>query len=111
MPALVPLLCATEQIATSGRNSWLQGVLYEDWPLWEKYVRAFDRALLIALADGNHGSTGVEVALSCVGLLWGVVALAYFTSTMVSLVTSLNQVNMVASWLSPCPMNAELPTS
>ena len=54
-------------------------------------MRAFNRALLIVVGDGLHGDTHAEIAISTLGLLGGTAALAYFTSTMVTLVTSLNQ--------------------
>lgn len=92
LSVLTSMFCVRPtQMAIHGRTSWLYDEGYETWPTWERYVRAFDRALLISLADGNHGSTPEEIALSALGLLCGVVALAYFTSTMVTLVTSLSQ--------------------
>jgi len=67
-----------------------------DWPHWAQYARAFDRAMLIFIGEGAHGETHIEVLYSCFGLLMGTVFLAYFTSTMVTLVTLLNQAEEAA---------------
>ena len=55
-----------------------------------RYVHACDRGLLIIHGEGDHGDTHEEVAIGFVGLLGGTVFLAYFTSTMVQLVSNLN---------------------
>ena len=68
---------------------------------WARYVRAFDRALLIMVGEGNHGETHEEIAISAGGLLVGTAFLAYFTSTLVSLVTSLNQVEAHSNLAGP----------
>jgi len=64
--------------------------------MWARYVRSFDRALLIMVGEGYHGTTHAEIAISCVGLLIGTAFIAYFTSTLVSIVTSLNQAEEAA---------------
>eukprot|EP00324_Dicrateria_rotunda_P001380 CAMPEP_0206166166 /NCGR_PEP_ID=MMETSP1474-20131121/23088_1 /ASSEMBLY_ACC=CAM_ASM_001110 /TAXON_ID=97495 /ORGANISM="Imantonia sp., Strain RCC918" /LENGTH=692 /DNA_ID=CAMNT_0053570009 /DNA_START=131 /DNA_END=2209 /DNA_ORIENTATION=- len=66
------------------------------WPNYARYARAFDRAMLIFIGEGVHGETHLEVLYSCLGLLLGTVFLAYFTSTMVTLVTLLNQAEEAA---------------
>ena len=43
--------------------------------------------------QGEHGETHEEIGLSFAGLLCGTAFLAYCTSSIVSLVTSLNQVH------------------
>lgn len=58
--------------------------------------------MLIFIGEGVHGETHLEVLYSCLGLLLGTVFLAYFTSTMVTLVTLLNQVRAVVPWNARC---------
>eukprot|EP00966_Prymnesium_polylepis_P021110 485655-Prymnesium_polylepis.1 len=62
-------------------------------------IRSFDRTLLIVVGEGDHGESGEEIALATAGLLCGTVILAYFTSTMVSLVGSarLDSIHPLAS--------------
>ena len=56
------------QLQAAGRSSWLtyaaseaEGVEPADWPMWEKYVRAFDRGFLVVLGEGQRGQTREEV--------------------------------------------------
>jgi len=65
-----------------------------DHPMWARYARAFDRALLTVLADGvnNQRLTNTEVLLSLLGLLAGTAFLAYVTSTVVEVIRGMNQV-------------------
>ena len=92
------LFLVGRQMADDGQRSWVHpDVLttaepYTQWALWVKYMRSLNRALLIVVGEGAHGETHEEIAISTVGLLGGTVCMAYFTSTMVNLVTSLNQV-------------------
>ena len=81
-----------------GRPSWVhdaaeaasaQGVEWP-WPLWARYMRSFDRGLLTVLGEGLRGEAHEEVALALTGLMGGTVWLAYFTSTLVQLVTTIN---------------------
>ena len=80
-----------------GRTTWLSlddggSSSWADWPWWARYARALEHALLIVMNNGvPDGVTHEEVVLGLVGLLGGIVWLAYFTSTMVHLVTTLNQ--------------------
>jgi CRP-like cAMP-binding protein len=59
-------------------------------PLWARYVRSFDRGLLIVLGEGTHGETDIEILISTIGLLLGTSLLAYFTSRIVEILTSTN---------------------
>ena len=57
---------------------------------WERYIRAFDRALLVALGDASHGETSIEIMVSLAGLLGGTGLMAYLTSTVVDMVRGMN---------------------
>ena len=61
-------------------RGWLEEQGYEAWPAWERYPRAFNRALLVMIGEGEHGSTGEEICLSTFGALLGLVLIAYVTS-------------------------------
>ena len=69
-------------LAEAGHHSWLSGEPWSSWPVWARYVRAFDRALLTIIGEGERADTHLEVAISCAGLLIGTASLAYFTSSM-----------------------------
>ncbi|KAL1500250.1 hypothetical protein AB1Y20_012918 [Prymnesium parvum] len=82
-----------EQLELAGHPSWLTLAPAEPWhlwPAWARYVRAFDFALLTVIGDGIVGESDAEAVLKLAGRCCGVVWLAYFTSTMVSLVAMLN---------------------
>eukprot|EP00966_Prymnesium_polylepis_P252382 5834767-Prymnesium_polylepis.1 len=58
--------------------------------VWARYIRSYDRALLVALGEGVHGDTTVEIAVSMFGLFGGTAMLAYLTSAVVEMVRGMN---------------------
>ena len=99
--------CATwivgESLKNAGLNSWLdqhwtpctsdEAVCehWADWPFWARYVRSVDRAALRVLGNDLGQHSHAETALGLVGTLVGIVWMAYFTGSMVQLLTTLNQ--------------------
>ena len=87
------LLGRTLLEAPGGPRGWLHeegltlgGGGHEEWDGWERYVRAFDRALLVIIGEGGaHGDTGEEIAIASAGALVGLILIAYVTSSMVRL--------------------------
>ena len=71
-------------------DAWVAVSGVDERPLWARYVRSFDRGLLVVLGEGGHGETDVEIAVSMVGLLLGTGLLAFFTSRIVEILTSTN---------------------
>lgn len=47
--------------AFDGNQSWIVVSALDERPLWARYIRCFDRGLLIMLGEGEHGETDVEV--------------------------------------------------
>ena len=77
-------------LEAGGQYSWVaeEGLL--QMAPWERYIRSFDRALLVALGDDSHGETSVELAVSLMGLLGGTAMMAYSTSVVVDMVRGMN---------------------
>ena len=50
-----------------GDDSWAAIAGLPGKPLWSRYVRSFDRGLLIVIGEGEHGETDAEVLISLVG--------------------------------------------
>ena len=101
--------CATWKLSHSlwreGEDSWVAQVVegrWEGssvpwpWPDWACYLASVDRALNNVLAGEQRGATHYETALALLGQVGGVAWLAYFTSTMVQLVTNMNHMEEVA---------------
>lgn len=88
------LYLAGRMLEADNQDSWLVLWSVRDHPMWARYARAFDRALLTVLADGvnNQKLTNTEVLLSLLGLLAGTAFLAYVTSTVVEVIRGMNQV-------------------
>ena len=87
----------------SGKTSWLTLASdelapepWQRWPLWAAYFLAFDHAALTVIGEGVRGMTYEEVPLGVVGLLGGTLWLAYFTSTLVQLLATLNRATETA---------------
>lgn len=76
--------------AAEAAEAWVADSNVDASPLWARYVRSFDRGLLIVLGEGGHGETDVEILVSTLGLLFGTGLLAYFTSRIVEILTSTN---------------------
>ena len=62
----------------------------DNMAVWARYIRSYDRALLVALGEGVHGETTEEIAVSMVGLFGGTAMLAYLTSAVVEMVRGMN---------------------
>ena len=101
--------CATWKLSHTlwreGEDSWVAQVVegrWEGssvpwpWPDWACYLASVDRALNNVLAGEQRGATHYETALALLGQVGGVAWLAYFTSTMVQLVTNMNHMEEVA---------------
>ena len=89
----------SERLRKCGRGSWTANAavgMWEGttelwpWPLWAQYLHSFDRTVTVILSGGVRGGTHDETALALAGQMAAVAWLAYFTSTMVQLVTNLN---------------------
>ena len=89
-----------ERQAVAGRSTWVSQAMDGEyhrssqrwpWPLWARYMYAFDRGLNTVLGGESRGGTHEELFWSVLGQLMGVAWLAYFTSEMVQLVTNMNQ--------------------
>ena len=51
--------------------TWVVTSGLDDRPLWARYVRSFDRGLLVFLGEGVRGETDAEVLVALLGLLLG----------------------------------------
>ena len=89
----------SERLRKSGRGSWTARAADGEWdgtteawpwPQWAQYLHSFDRGLTCILSGAVRGGTHDETALALAGQLAAVAWLAYFTSTMVQLVTNMN---------------------
>ena len=81
--------------AAERARTWVEASSLDERPLWARYVRSLDRALLIMLGEGVHGETDLEVLISMIGLLFGTGFLALFTSKMVEIITGTNHFEQV----------------
>ena len=89
----------SERLRKAGRESWTAKAAYGEWdgttelwpwPQWAQYLHSFDRGLTCILSGAVRGGTHDETALALAGQLAAVAWLAYFTSTMVQLVTNMS---------------------
>ena len=88
---LACLLYTVPRLTDSPELAWVALSALDERPLWARYVRSFDRALLVVLGEGVHGETDTEVLVSMLGLLLGTGLVASFTSRIVEIITSTNQ--------------------
>ena len=96
------LWLVAQHLAWEGRSSWITlketdtSPPWTMWPPWARYFRSLDHAALIVIGEGKRGDTHEEAVLGLLGLLLGIVWIAYFTSNMVALVSMMNQSNELA---------------
>ena len=64
------------RLETHGEPSWLtethRATPWQTWPLWARYVRAFDHALRIVQGEGEAGVSHDEAWLVLLGRLGGI---------------------------------------
>lgn len=87
---VVSMRLVPESSGPGGTLSWAQADELEARPMWARYLRSFDRGLLVVMGEGVHGRTDAEIAVSLIGLLVGTGLVAFATSLIVQEVTSTN---------------------
>ncbi len=82
-------LSTYDNATSSSATPWVKEAQLLQRPVWARYLRCFDRGLLVVVGEGVHGDTDAEIALSLIGLLIGTGLVAMLTSTVVEIVRSM----------------------
>jgi voltage-gated potassium channel len=115
------LYAVARSLSEADRPNWVDGMTKfetpaETWSATSTYLIALNRAVLTLLANGDHGVTHEEVAVHFAGVLAGLFWIAYFTSEMVEMVSSANEIEerarqkitLVAAFMREARLPAEL---
>ena len=58
-------------LEADGKHSWLYFEPWATWPVWARYARAFDRAMLVMVGEGDRSDAHEEIVIYNIGLVSG----------------------------------------